>query len=471
MADTNETKEDPQQTQLQQAQDLQSVVSRVGNLPLVSSAYDMLSSAYCSTKESVPLFKGVMDVAESGVRTLGAAATTGSKPILDRLEPQITAVNEYAMLGLDKVEQKLPILQQPADKVVSGTVGMVGMMYQTVSGAKEAMIGAVMGGVEKTRSAVNESICTVSHMVSSGVNMALTRSEHLVDHYLPLSEKELAELSEPVPPEEAASVVSSSPAVLSVAHPTSSSSPCASYFVRLGNLSAKVRERALEQSQVRARNARDATNAAVAQISSTLDLLENARATLTTANRQLGGAPEQLMQRWREWQQQQQQQQQQQGQAQQQGGQPQGGQGQETQPGEGEQSMEVDGTKDHGEQLEGWTLSMARDLTGQLQTACATVVSSAQGLPSAVQEQLLNARHTAEELQRSLGNAKNLTPHLLQHTRTQIAQVRQSLDGVVEYLLNNTPLNWLVGPFAPQHTEKADKTTGGGGPPAAPGQG
>lgn len=29
----------------------------------------------------------------------------------------VTAVNEYAMLGLDKVEQKLPILQQPADKV------------------------------------------------------------------------------------------------------------------------------------------------------------------------------------------------------------------------------------------------------------------------------------------------------------------------------------------------------------------
>jgi len=29
-----------------------------------------------------------MEVAESGMRTLGAAASTGSKPILDRLEPQ-----------------------------------------------------------------------------------------------------------------------------------------------------------------------------------------------------------------------------------------------------------------------------------------------------------------------------------------------------------------------------------------------
>lgn len=36
-------------------------------------------------------------------------------------------------------------------------------------------------------------------------------------------------------------------------------------------------------------------------------------------------------------------------------------------------------------------------------------------------------------------------------------QVQQSLDGVMEYLLNNTPLNWLVGPFAPQLTEKTEK--------------
>lgn len=37
------------------------------------------------------------------------------------------------------------------------------------------------------------------------------------------------------------------------------------------------------------------------------------------------------------------------------------------------------------------------------------------------------------------------------------SQVQQSLDGVMEYLLNNTPLNWLVGPFAPQITEKAEE--------------
>lgn len=74
-----------------------------------------------------------------------------------------------------------------------------------------------------------------------------------------------------------------------------------SYFVRLGKLSAKVQERALQQSLVRARQARDTTYAAVTQITSTLDLLESTRTSLGTASNQIGGASEQLLQRWTEW--------------------------------------------------------------------------------------------------------------------------------------------------------------------------
>ncbi|XP_056629051.1 mannose-6-phosphate receptor binding protein 1 isoform X2 [Triplophysa dalaica] len=403
----------------QTAQDQQSVVCRVSNMPLVSSACGAVLNAYSTTKDSVPLLKGVMEVAESGVRTLGAVATTGSKPIFDRLEPQLAMVNEYAMKGLDKVEENLPILQQPADKVVSDTMGMV---YQSVTGAKDAVMGAVMGGVEMTRIAVNESINSVmgsrvGQMVSNGVDKALTHSEDWVDQNLPLSEKELAALAEPRPGEEEGFIVTPNP----------------SYFVRLGKLSSKVQERALQQSLIRARKARDTTHTAVTQMTSTLDLLESAHTALTTANQQLGGAPEQLLQRWKEW--------------------------KEGQPKEmvreaiGE--ADVDSAKDQGE-LEQRALSMVRGLSDQLKTACSGVVSSVQGLPGTVQEQLRSARHTAEELQVALRSTSTLTPLLLLQTRQQITQVRQSLDGVVEYLLNNTPLNWLVGPFAPQITEKVE---------------
>ncbi|XP_043103837.1 mannose-6-phosphate receptor binding protein 1 isoform X2 [Puntigrus tetrazona] len=419
MADNGKTVE--KDTEASHAtQEQQSVVSRMSNLPLVSSACGAMYNAYSSTKDSVPLLKGVMEVAESGVRTLGAAASTGSKPILDRLEPQIAAVNEYAIKGLEKVEENLPILQQPADKLVSNTVGMV---YQSVTGAKDAVVGAVLGGVEKTRMAVAGGINTVmgtrvGQMVSNGVDKALTQSEDWVDQNLPISEKELAALAEPRPGEEEGFVVTARP----------------SYFVRLGKLSAKVQERALEQSLIRARRARDTTHAAVTQMTSTMDLLESARVTLASANQQLGGAPEQLLQRWKEW--------------------------KEGQPKELQEKVTaetaVDTAKDKKEELESRALSMVQGLSNQLKAACSGVVSSVQGLPGTVQEQLLNARHTAGELQASLSSTKILTPILLEQTRQQIGQVRQSLDGVVDYLLNNTPLNWLVGPFAPQITEKGD---------------
>ncbi|KAA0714174.1 Perilipin-2 Adipophilin [Triplophysa tibetana] len=403
----------------QTAQEQQSVVCRVSNMPLVSSACGAVFNAYSTTKDSVPLLKGVMEVAESGVRTLGAVATTGSKPIFDRLEPQFAMVNEYAMKGLDKVEENLPILQQPADKVVSDTMGM---MYQSVTGAKDAVMGAVLGGVEMTRIAVNESINTVmgsrvGQMVSNGVDKALTHSEDWVDQNLPLSEKELAALAEPRPGEEEGFIVTPNP----------------SYFVRLGKLSSKVQERALEQSLIRARKARDTTHTAVTQMTSTLDLLESAHTALASANQQLGGAPEQLLQRWKEWKE----------------GQP------KEMVREAIGGAEVDSAKDQ-EELEQRALSMVRGLSDQLKTACSGVVSSVQGLPGTVQEQLRSARHTAEELQVALRSTSTLTPLLLLQTRQQITQVRQSLDGVVEYLLNNTPLNWLVGPFAPQITEKVE---------------
>ena len=73
------------------------------------------------------------------------------------------------------------------------------------------------------------------------------------------------------------------------------------YFVRLGKLSSKVQERALEQSLVRAQHARDATYASLSQITSTLDLLENTRASLGTASSHVGGATEQLLQHWTDW--------------------------------------------------------------------------------------------------------------------------------------------------------------------------
>uniref|UniRef100_A0A674JSV8 Perilipin-3-like n=1 Tax=Terrapene triunguis TaxID=2587831 RepID=A0A674JSV8_9SAUR len=92
-------------------------VGRVAGLPLVSSAYEMASANYVATKETYPAIKAVCEVAETGVKAITSAAIVGARPILDQLEPQLAAANEYACRGLDRLEEQLPILQQPIEKV------------------------------------------------------------------------------------------------------------------------------------------------------------------------------------------------------------------------------------------------------------------------------------------------------------------------------------------------------------------
>lgn len=78
-------------------------------------------------------------------------------------------------------------------QVLSNTVDMV---YQSVASAKDAVMGAVMGGIGLTQAAVSSGISTVmgtrmGQMVSSGMDMALSRTEDWVNQKLPVTESEL----------------------------------------------------------------------------------------------------------------------------------------------------------------------------------------------------------------------------------------------------------------------------------------
>ncbi|KFP49680.1 Perilipin-3, partial [Cathartes aura] len=103
----------------------------------------------------------------------------------------VSTANEYACKGLDKLEEKLPILQQPPEKVV-GCSG-VGKHARGVTGVRDMTKGAVQGGVELTKSAVSSGVSTVmgstvGQMVVSGMGSMLEKSEELVDHYLPMTD-------------------------------------------------------------------------------------------------------------------------------------------------------------------------------------------------------------------------------------------------------------------------------------------
>lgn len=101
---------------------------------------------------------------------------------------------------------------------------------------------------------------------------------------------------------------------------------------------------------------------------------------------------------------------------------------------------------------------MFRDIVQQLQSTCASLGSSIQGLPSHVKDQVQHARHQVEDLQATFSGIhsfQDLSSTILMQSREQVAKAREALDHTVEYVAQNTPIMWLVGPFAPGVVEKA----------------
>ncbi|KAM5230452.1 perilipin-3 isoform 2-T3 [Hipposideros larvatus] len=409
-----------------------SVVDRVANMPLVNSTCNMVSAAYTSTKENHPHVKTICDVAEKGVKTLTAAAVSGAQPILSKLEPQIATASEYAHKGLDKLEENLPILQQQTEKVLTDTKELVSSkvsgareaVSNTVSSAKDTVTtrvtgavdvtrGAMQSGVDMTKSMVTSGVQSVmgsrvGQMVLSGMDTVLGKSEEWMDNHLPMTDSELAHLATSLEGFDIASVQQQRQEQ--------------SYFVRLGSLSDRLRQRAYEHSLGKLQHTRQKAQEALMQLAQALSLMETVKQGV---DQKLLEGQEKLHQMWLNWNQKQ------------------------------LQSTEGNPAKP---EVESQTLTMFRDIAQQLQTTCASLGSSIQGLPSHVKDQVQQARHQVEDLQAtfsSIHSFQDLSSSVLTQSRERLTKARESLDHMVEYVAQNTPVTWLVGPFAPGVAEKA----------------
>ncbi|NXL69920.1 PLIN3 protein, partial [Leptocoma aspasia] len=111
-------------------------VKEVASLSLLSSACDVVSAAYASTKESHPYLRSVCAAAEKGVQSVSEATASCVQPVLATLEPHVAAASEYASKGLDKLGEKLPLLPKPVEQILSDTKELV---TSRVAEVKEAV--------------------------------------------------------------------------------------------------------------------------------------------------------------------------------------------------------------------------------------------------------------------------------------------------------------------------------------------
>ncbi|NXW05582.1 PLIN3 protein, partial [Fregetta grallaria] len=399
-----------------------SAVDRVTSLPLLNSAFNLVSSAYNYTKETHPCLNGVCNLAETVAAVAVGSMVGGAQPILNQLEPQIALVNEYACKGLDQLEENLPFLQQPADKVISDTKQLVSTKVTSAMDAaceaKEAMADKMIEAVDLTKNVVGDSVkltrstvastvnsaveaAQVSQAVAGGVESVLGISEDLVDHYLPMTEEELGKLATTVKGFGMASV--------------EEQKQQRSYFVRLGSLSNKVRHRAYRHSLNKLQRVKQSTQDTLSRLQLAIKLIESVKQEV---GQKLLDGQEKLHQLWVDW--------------------------SLTQP-KGNQVK----TASQAE-VESRTLAMLRIITQQLQPVYENLKASIQGLPSNIQEAVYQATRNIHKLHSSFSNAmsfQDLSSTTLSQSQDCVAEARRSLDDLFEYVTRNTPLNWLVGPF------------------------
>ncbi|NWW67159.1 PLIN3 protein, partial [Ifrita kowaldi] len=399
-----------------------SAVNRVTSLPLLNSAFNLVSSAYNHTKESHPCLSGVCSVAETVAAVAVGSVVGGAQPILSQLEPQIALVNEYACKGLDQLEENLPFLQQPADKVISDTKQLVSTKVTSAMDAaceaREAMADKVTEAVDLTKNVVGDSVkltrsvvtstvssaveaAQVSQAVAGGVESVLGMSEDLVDHYLPMTEEELGKLATTVQGFGVASV--------------EEQKRQRSYFVRLGSLSGRVRHRAYQHSLAKLQGIRHHTQDTLSRLQLAIKLIESVKQEV---GQKLLEGQEKLHQLWVDW--------------------------SLTQP-KGNQVRTA-----CQPEVESRTLAMLRIITQQLQPAYESLRRSVHGLPSSIQEAVCQATRHIHRLHSSFSRAvsfQDLSRRTLAQSRDRVAEARRSLDVLFEYVTHNTPLNWVVGPF------------------------
>ncbi|KAM6041332.1 uncharacterized protein VSU04_014596 [Chlamydotis macqueenii] len=182
MASEKTTKKDLVKAEEQQQA---SAVSRVTSLPLLNSAFNLVSSAYNYTKETHPCLSGVCNVAETVAAVAVGSVVGGAQPILNQLEPQIALVNEYACKGLDQLEENLPFLQQPADKVISDTKQLVSTKVtsavEAAQGAKDLVTAKVTEAVDLTKHMVEDSVGLTKSTVASTIVNAVEAAQGAKD--------------------------------------------------------------------------------------------------------------------------------------------------------------------------------------------------------------------------------------------------------------------------------------------------
>ncbi|XP_021087309.1 perilipin-1 [Mesocricetus auratus] len=182
----------------------ENVLHRVLQLPVVSGTCERFQKTYNSTKEAHPLVASVCHAYEKGVQGASNLAAWSMEPVVRRLSTQFTAANELACRGLDHLEEKIPALQYPPEKIASELKGTISTRLRSARNSISVPIAStsdkVLASCELALGVAKETAeyaanTRVGRLASGGADLALGGIEKVVEFLLPPAKEESAPAS------------------------------------------------------------------------------------------------------------------------------------------------------------------------------------------------------------------------------------------------------------------------------------
>ncbi|KAM9183492.1 perilipin-1 [Dugong dugon] len=181
----------------------ENVIQRVLQLPVVSGTCECFQKTYTSTKEAHPLVASVCNAYEKGMQGASNLAAWSMEPVVRRLSTQFIAANELACRGLDHLEEKIPALQYPPEKIASELKDTISTRLRSarnsisvpIANTSDKVLGAALAGCELVVGVAKDTAefaanTRAGRLASGGADLALSGIEKMVEFLLPSAKEE-----------------------------------------------------------------------------------------------------------------------------------------------------------------------------------------------------------------------------------------------------------------------------------------
>jgi len=162
-------------------------LSRFSSIPLVNSAINFASDGYCRFKSYNSLLSATLSRAEQSIAYMASTA----QPVIQKLEKPISIADNIACQGLDKLQEKVPVINKSPEELKDGTKKLYEDGVNKIGVVRKYSTDKIQGMKDYGYTKVNGVLdLPYVRVFLKSLDTAIDMTDKAVDHYLPAQANE-----------------------------------------------------------------------------------------------------------------------------------------------------------------------------------------------------------------------------------------------------------------------------------------